>query len=88
MTQFFLAVTLTLSALILTYLYRVIKGPTVFDRVIGLNSIGTKAVIILVLSGMLYGRLDMFIDISLGYAVINLVSSLAVAKYLENRGGT
>jgi multicomponent Na+:H+ antiporter subunit F len=83
MTQFFLAVTLSLSAVVLTYIYRVVKGPTMFDRVIGLNSIGTKAITMLVLVGLIYKRLDMFVDICLGYAVLNLVSSLAVAKYLE-----
>jgi multicomponent Na+:H+ antiporter subunit F len=29
----------------------------------------------------------MFVDISTGYALLNLVGSLAIAKYLEERGG-
>ncbi|MBN2372143.1 MAG: pH regulation protein F [Vicinamibacteria bacterium] len=83
MNRFFLAVALALSAVVLTYIYRAIKGPTVFDRVVGLNSIGTKAIIMLVLVGLMYQRVDMFVDICLGYAVLNLVSALAVTKYLE-----
>ena len=62
------------------------SGPTVFDRVLGLNGIATKAIILLVTIGTVYGRVEMFVDISTGYALLNLVSSLAVAKYLEGRG--
>ena len=41
MRDFFLMVLIVLSLLILVYLYRVIQGPTVFDRVLGLNGIST-----------------------------------------------
>ena len=53
---------------------------------LGLNGIATKAIILLVTIGTVYGRVEMFVDISTGYALLNLVSSLAVAKYLEGRG--
>jgi len=79
-------VVFSIVILIMVYLYRVIQGPTVFDRVLGLNGISTKAIILLVLIGTIYERVDMFIDLSTGYALLNLVGSLAVAKYLEHRG--
>jgi len=81
-----LFVAFSIVILIVVYLYRVIQGPTVFDRVLGLNGISTKSIILLVLIGTIYERVDMFIDISTGYALLNLVGSLAVAKYLEHRG--
>ena len=87
MTSFFLFVLITLTALIVVYLYRVLRGPTVFDRVLGLNGISTKSIILLVVIGTVYGRVDMFVDIATGYALLNLVSALAIAKYLEQRGG-
>ncbi len=86
MTETLLFVVFSIVILIMVYLYRVIQGPTVFDRVLGLNGISTKAIILLVLMGTIYERVDMFIDISTGYALLNLVGSLAVAKYLEHRG--
>ena len=86
MTETLLFVVFSIVILIVVYLYRVIQGPTVFDRVLGLNGISTKAIILLVLIGTIYERVDMFIDISTGYALLNLVGSLAVAKYLEHRG--
>ena len=86
MKTFFLFVLLSLAFLIGAYLYRVLQGPTIFDRVLGLNGISTKAIILLVLIGVFFERVDMFVDISTGYALLNLVGALAVAKYLEQKG--
>jgi multicomponent Na+:H+ antiporter subunit F len=58
----------------------------VYDRVLGLNGISTKAIILLIVIGTVYGRVEMFVDIATGYALVNLVGSLAIAKYLEERG--
>lgn len=86
MKLFFFCVLLVLAVLIGVYLYRVLQGPTIFDRVLGLTGISTKAIILLVLMGVVFERVDMFVDISTGYALLNLVGALAVAKYLEQKG--
>ena len=86
MNTFFLYVLISLTTLILVYLYRVVRGPSVFDRVLGLNGISTKAIVLLVLLGTMFERVDMFIDISTGYALLNLVGALAIAKFLEEQG--
>ena len=86
MKMFFLFILITIVFLIGAYLYRVLRGPTVFDRVLGLNGISTKAIILLVVIGAYYERVDMFVDISTGYALLNVVGSLAITKYLEERG--
>jgi multicomponent Na+:H+ antiporter subunit F len=86
MTTFFFFVLFVLAGLIGTYLYRVLQGPTIFDRVLGLNGISTKAIILLIVIGIVYDRVEMFIDISTGYALLNVVGALAVAKYLEQKG--
>ena len=77
---------LILTLLILVYMYRVLQGPTVYDRILGLNGISTKAIILLTILGSLYERLEMFVDIALGYAILNIVGGLAVGKYLEHKG--
>jgi multicomponent Na+:H+ antiporter subunit F len=79
------ALLLTLAALL--YVYRVVVGPTVFDRLVGLAGIGTKTILLLILIGALYGRLDMVVDIALGYALLNFVAALASAKYFERGKG-
>ena len=76
---------LILTLLILVYMYRVLQGPTVYDRILGLNGISTKAIILLTILGSLYGRLEMFVDIALGYAMLNIIGGLAVGKYLEQK---
>jgi len=85
-SSFFFFVLITLTALMLVYLFRVVRGPTAFDRVLGLNGISTKAIVLLVVIGTTFDRVDMFVDISTGYAILNLVGALAVAKFLEERG--
>ena len=77
---------LILSILILVYMYRVLQGPTVYDRILGLNGISTKAIILLTILGSLNERLEMFVDIALGYAVLNIIGGLAIGKYLEHKG--
>ena len=87
MKIFLLYVLVLLAILLGVYLYRVLQGPTIFDRVLGLNCISTKAIILLIVMGVYFERVDMCIDISTGYALLNLVGALAVAKYLERKGG-
>ena len=86
MKTFLLYVLVMLAILLGAYLYRVLRGPTIFDRVLGLNGISTKAIILLIVVGVYFERVDMFVDISPGYALLNLVGALAVAKYLEQKG--
>lgn len=83
LTTVFLAAAVCLTVVTLGYLYRLATGPTIFDRILGLSGFGTSATVILVLMGCVYGRLDMFVDIALGYALLNFVGVLAAARYFE-----
>jgi len=64
-------------------LYRVITGPSLLDRILAVNVIGTKTIVLLSLIGFLYGRPEMFLDIALAYALINFIATIAVLRYLE-----
>lgn len=86
MNSFLLFVLTSLTVLMLVYLYRVVRGPSAFDRMLGLNGFSTKAIVLLVVIGSTFERVDMFVDISTGYALLNLVGALAIAKFLEERG--
>lgn len=72
-------------ALLLPF-YRVLRGPTVFDRMLGVGVVGTKTVILVCLVGFVFGRVEMFVDIALAYAMLNFIGALVVAKYLDRRG--
>lgn len=64
-------------------LYRIAVGPTVFDRTIGAGLIGTNAVLLLVLIGVIYRRVDLFVDLALAYALLNFIGVVALARYFE-----
>ncbi|PKM79240.1 MAG: cation:proton antiporter [Firmicutes bacterium HGW-Firmicutes-13] len=63
-------------------LYRAYVGPTVADRVISINVISTKAVVIMVLVSIIYHK-EYFLDIAMVYALIAFLSTIGVAKYLQ-----
>ncbi len=86
MKTFFLSVDIFLCLLIFLCLYRVMRGPTVIDRIIAVGAIGTKTLVILILIGFIFGRVEMFMDISIVYALLNFVGTLAAAKYFEGQG--
>ncbi|OGR36215.1 MAG: pH regulation protein F, partial [Desulfobacula sp. RIFOXYB2_FULL_45_6] len=76
-----------LCLIMILSIYRVLFGPTTLDRLIGVNAIGSKTVILLLLIGFLYGRVDMFVDIALAYGLLNFVAVVAAARYFHKRKG-
>ena len=61
---------------------RAALGPTAYDRVLALNNIGTKTVVLIAVLGFVNGRPD-FLDLALAYALINFIGTIAVLKYIE-----
>ncbi|MBW1926373.1 MAG: pH regulation protein F [Deltaproteobacteria bacterium] len=87
MDSIFLYSGLYLAFLMLLTLYRAVVGPTVVDRMIGVNAIGSKTVVLLILIGLIYHRVDMFVDIALAYAMLNFIAVLAASRYFQKRKG-
>jgi multicomponent Na+:H+ antiporter subunit F len=83
----FLYCGLYLALIMMLSLYRAVAGPTVLDRLIGVNAIGSKTVALLILIGLVYQRVDMFVDIALAYAMLNFIAVLAASKYFQKRKG-
>ncbi|MFK8077778.1 MAG: monovalent cation/H+ antiporter complex subunit F [Granulosicoccus sp.] len=63
-------------------LMRALMGPTLFDRLLAVNSFGTKTVMLIAVYGFMTGRPD-FLDIALVYALINFLGTVAVLKFFE-----
>lgn len=63
--------------------YRAVAGPTVFDRLLAISAIGGKTIALICFFGILFGRLGMFIDIALAYAILNFVGGIAIAEYFS-----
>ena len=84
---------------VLVVLPRAIRGPTVLDRILAVNVIGTKTIVLLALIGFLnveygmaegadttdYSRAGFYLDIALAYALINFIATIAVLRYIQIR---
>ncbi|WP_293331732.1 monovalent cation/H+ antiporter complex subunit F [Parvibaculum sp.] len=80
----FLAAVAAIFVAILLVLIRLFAGPTLYDRVLAVNSFGTLTVLLLSLLGFVTGRPD-FLDIAMLYALINFVSTIAILKFFRYR---
>ncbi len=65
-------------------LLRALLGPTLYDRILAVNSFGTKTVLFLGMIGYLAGR-PAFLDIAILYALINFVATIAILKFFRYR---
>ena len=61
---------------------RAIAGPTVFDRALAGNSIGTLAMMMLAVFGFLTGRPE-FLDLAILYGLLNVIGTIAVLKFFR-----
>ena len=79
MDVFFTGAGIILLGLTCLVMVRAVIGPTVIDRLVAVNVIGTKTTIMLLVIGVLFHRVDMFVDIALAYALLNFIVSIAAA---------
>ena len=79
----FAAAALLLLATLALLLVRGVQGPTLFDRLLASNTIGTVAVLLLAVIGFLTGRPD-FLDLALVYGLLNIVGTIAVLKFFRH----
>ena len=78
----FAAAVAALVVAIALVLARGFLGPTVYDRVLAANTIGTLAVGLMAAHGFLNDRPE-FLDIALVYALLNVLSTLAILKFFR-----
>jgi len=63
-------------------LARALAGPSVFDRALAANSIGTLCMLMLAVIGFLTGRPE-FLDLAILYGLLNVVGTIAVLKFFR-----
>ena len=66
-------------------LIRAFKGPTLYDRILAVNTFGTKTVLLIATIDFLRGRPD-FLDLAIVYALINFISVIAILRFFEYAG--
>jgi len=79
----FVAAALALLVTLALALARAILGPTVFDRVLAANTIGTVAMLLLAVIGFLTDRPD-FLDLAIVYGLLNMIGTIAVLKFFRH----
>jgi multicomponent Na+:H+ antiporter subunit F len=85
MNMIFIGSGIALVLLMGLCLVRVVGGPTILDRILGGNVIGTKTTVLLLIIGVLYKNVSMFVDIAIAYALLNFIATLGAAKYFLHR---
>ena len=80
----YIAVALALVVTMGLALIRALLGPSVYDRVLAVNMMGTKTVLLLSVITFAFGRPD-FLDLALAYALINFIGVLAVLEFFRKR---
>ena len=74
---------LAMISLMLPMLYRLVVGPTAIDRIVAVNVIGTKTAVLLIVIGLIFDEVGMFVDFALAYALLNFIGSVAAARYFH-----
>ncbi len=78
----FAVTTIAILVAMLLALCRALLGPTLYDRILAVNTFGTITVLFIAIFGFLTGRPE-FLDIALVYALINFITTIAVLKFFE-----
>ncbi|HRD67067.1 MAG TPA: monovalent cation/H+ antiporter complex subunit F [Candidatus Competibacter sp.] len=78
----FVATALGILACMILAMARAVLGPTVYNRILAVNSFGTLTVLLIAVLGFVTGRPD-FLDIALVYAFINFIGVIAVLKFIR-----
>ena len=83
----FIAISIVILVAIALGLVRAFRGPTLYDRVLAANMIGTLTVLMVAILGFMTGRPE-FLDIALVYVLISFVSTIAVLRVVTNHNST
>jgi multicomponent Na+:H+ antiporter subunit F len=83
----FITVSVVILVAVAIGLVRAFRGPTLYDRVLAANMIGTLTVLMVAVLGFMTGRPE-FLDIALVYVLISFVSTIAVLRVVSSRSNT
>lgn len=67
---------------IILCLYRAYIGPSASDRLIAINVIGTKTIVLILIVSFILKE-TYFVDVAFVYALISFIASVVIAKFIE-----
>lgn len=84
MSEINILIILMISIAMVISIFRFITAKEIFTRILSVNLIGTKIVLLILLIGTVSIEKD-FTDIAMVYALINFISTIVVLKYYEDK---
>ena len=82
MTTFLWAIAIVLLVNAFLCLLRGYLGPTVADRILAINVVGTKTMVVLCLLAFVFER-SLFVDVAIVYGLLNFVVTIAAGRFME-----
>jgi multicomponent Na+:H+ antiporter subunit F len=71
-----------IAGAVLLSLVRLVKGPTLIDRIVALDVLTIVAIVLIVIYAHMADR-SAYLDVALTYGLLSFMSVLAVARYVE-----
>lgn len=85
MTIFYTAVLLAITGVALLMLFFMIRKNGVYDKLNAMFVMNTNIVFLILVRGLIDGRIDMYIDIALSYSILGFVTTVILAKFIGGR---
>ena len=74
-----------LAMLLLASMVRIVLGPTVWDRLLGMSLVTSKIVMAIAVLAVLMER-TFLVDVAIVYALLGFVASVLIARFIEKKG--
>ena len=85
MTIFYTAILLAITGVVLLMLFFMIRKNGVYDKLNAMFVMNTNIVFLILVRGLIDGRIDMYIDIALSYSILGFVTTVILAKCIGGR---
>ena len=85
MTIFYTAILLAITGVVLLMLFFMIRKNGVYDKLNAMFVMNTIIVFLILVRGLIDGRIDMYIDIALSYSILGFVTTVILAKFIGGR---
>ena len=85
MTIFYTAILLAITGVVLLMLFFMIRKNGVYDKLNAMFVMNTNIVFLILVRGLIDGRIDMYIDIALSYSILGFVTTVILAKFNGGR---
>ena len=85
MTIFYTAILLAITGVVLLMLFFMIRKNGVYDKLNAMFVMNTNIVFLILVRGLIDGRIDMYIDIALSYSILGFVTTVMLAKFIGGR---